>query len=341
MNTSIQLQGINETAIMNHWKIYTDERPDIVFQLVNTPAMQRLADVGMNCGCEYTSFPLIQNIKPYSRLDHSIGAALIVWNFTHDTKQTVAALLHDIATPSFAHVIDFLHGDHEMQESTEDLTFNMIEDSVEIRDILKNNRLTIAEVSDYHLFAIADNPTPQLSADRLEYTIGNIINYGYMSEDKVKYLYDDLMVGVNEKNEQELVFKSESCAMDFSMAALRMSKIYIAPEDRYAMQRLAELLKEQIDRGIITERDLYGTETSLIEKLCADQQAHDSWLRFRAYKKLINDPDSSEARIVSAKKRYINPFVDGKGRLSELSPKFKYEMQQFLDISFEEKICAE
>ena len=32
---------------------------------------------------------------------------------------TVAALLHDIATPVFAHVIDFLNNDYEKQESTE------------------------------------------------------------------------------------------------------------------------------------------------------------------------------------------------------------------------------
>ncbi len=51
-------------------------------EFCETPEMQRLKDVGMNCGCEYTSFPRFRNLAPYSRYRHSVGAARIVWNFT-------------------------------------------------------------------------------------------------------------------------------------------------------------------------------------------------------------------------------------------------------------------
>ncbi|MFR5131592.1 MAG: hypothetical protein ACLTDP_02610 [Terrisporobacter sp.] len=47
-----------------------------------------------------------------------MGVALIIWHFTKDIKQSIAGLLHDISSPAFAHVIDFLNGDHENQEST-------------------------------------------------------------------------------------------------------------------------------------------------------------------------------------------------------------------------------
>ena len=69
--------------------------------------MQRLKDIGMNCGVEYTALTF-SNIVPYSRYQHSREFALIVYHFTHDLEQTVAGLLHDIATPVFAHTIDFI-----------------------------------------------------------------------------------------------------------------------------------------------------------------------------------------------------------------------------------------
>lgn len=98
------------------WKIYYQEMPEFIKVLIQTPSLQRLKDIGMNCGVEYTNFSFFQNIIPYSRYEHSIGVSLIVYHFTHDKKQTVAGLLHDIATPVFAHTIDFYHQDHLKQE---------------------------------------------------------------------------------------------------------------------------------------------------------------------------------------------------------------------------------
>ena len=95
---------------MNLWEIYHGEIPGFLREVAETEVMQRLKHVGMNCGCEYTSFPLFQGCGPYSRFDHSMGTALIVWHFTVDRTQAMAGLLHDIATPVFAHVIDFLRG---------------------------------------------------------------------------------------------------------------------------------------------------------------------------------------------------------------------------------------
>lgn len=44
-------------------------------------------------------------------------------------KKTLSGLFHDIATPCFKHCIDFMNGDYETQESKEDLTKNIIQNS--------------------------------------------------------------------------------------------------------------------------------------------------------------------------------------------------------------------
>ena len=98
---------------MDHglWRIYHDDLPGWMARAMADPALLRIDGVGMNCGCEYTSFRLFRKLKPYSRWEHSVGAARIVWHFTGDLTQAAAALFHDIATPTFAHSVDFLHGD--------------------------------------------------------------------------------------------------------------------------------------------------------------------------------------------------------------------------------------
>lgn len=154
--------------------IYTVSLPPELLAMAETPVMQRLLRVGMHCGCEYTAYPIYRDaVAPYSRYTHSLGTASIVWHFTHDLKQSVAGLLHDIATPAFAHVVDFLNGDHMRQESTESRTRMMIASSLELMALLDKSGLTLDDVDDYHRYPIADNDSPRLSADRLEYTLGN------------------------------------------------------------------------------------------------------------------------------------------------------------------------
>ena len=86
-----------------NWSLYHPEIPEFLRRLAETPPMARLRQVGMNCGCEYTSFPRFAGWVPYSRFDHSVGVGLIVWHFTGDLRQSAAGLLHDAATPAFAH----------------------------------------------------------------------------------------------------------------------------------------------------------------------------------------------------------------------------------------------
>lgn len=251
---------------MNFIDIYSKNFPMFIEELINTPEFKRLSNVGMNCGCEYTSFPIFSEGKNYTRYDHSIGVALIVWHFTKDIKQSIAGLLHDISSPVFAHVVDFLNGDHVNQESTEEKTEEIIENSIEIQKILKKYNLTTEDVKDYHMYPIADNNSPLLSADRLEYTLGNAYYYGFKSMEEIKDMYDDLVISKNEFGEDEISFTSLDKAISFTSTALSNSKVYSSDVDRFSMQYLADLLKLAVDKNIITLDDLYTTEDEIIKK---------------------------------------------------------------------------
>ena len=57
----------------------------------------------------------------------------------HKLKKPIfrhSGLFHDIANPTFKHCIDFMNGDYEHQESTEERTLTIIQNSEKIMKLL-------------------------------------------------------------------------------------------------------------------------------------------------------------------------------------------------------------
>ncbi|MBR0473378.1 MAG: HD domain-containing protein [Erysipelotrichaceae bacterium] len=318
-------------------RIYNSDVPDFIKEISELDIMQRLKDTGMDCGCEYTSFSLWQNLLPGKRYEHSIGVGLIVWHFTGDEKQAIAGLLHDISTPAFAHVIDFMNHDYLSQESTESDTRNIIENSTELQLILERHGLSTDDVCDYHKYPIADNDSPRLSADRLEYTMRNFYRYLHLSEQEIRSYYDDLCVISNEEGIDELAFNEVDKAEEFVINTLKTSSIYIQDADRYSMELLGRIVKDALERKVIEYRDIYAGESVVIEKLKKDDVSNRKWNDFCAMNEMmISDEQIDDSWIkVAAKKRYIDPLVKGKGRISVVSPKAGKLIEEFKNKSFD------
>ncbi len=329
---------------MDYHSIYQTETPEFLLRLCLTPPLRRLADVGMNCGCEYTAFPRFAGIGRYSRLEHSLGAALIVWRFTRSEAQAAAALLHDAATPVFAHVVDFLRGDYLEQTATESGTARLIRASAEIGAVLRSLGLRAEDVEDYHRYPVADNDAPRLSADRLDYTCGNAVNFGLASREELAEIFADLRVGKNEFEETELVFRDKEKAARFAFLALACSKIYVCDEDRYAMQRLSELLRAALEAGVIEEGDLASTETAVIGKLLSDPACAAGWRAFCAMSRTARAERPDERgpwRKIFAKHRRIDPFAEGLGRVSAFDPGFASALDGFMNEKHDYYVLGE
>ena len=320
------------------WSIYCAETPDFITRLSETPPMQRLKRVGMNCGCEYVALHSGDMCRRYTRYEHSVGVGLIVWNFTHDIKQAVAGLFHDISTPAFAHVIDFLNGDHLTQESTESRTSEMIDNSPEIQTILRELNLTTEDVCDYHLYPIADNSSPQLSADRLEYTFGNFIQYDVCGIDEIARFYKALSAGTNEHGQPEIIFTAPEIAEEFAICSMKNSYVYISDSDRFTMQFLALTLKFAISGGTLKKQDLYTTEERVIRKLKRNRITDNIWYTYTKIKGVQSTRRPIEDKIcvkVDAKRRYLDPYVRDMGRVTQCSETYRAEVEKFLSVSFD------
>ena len=330
-----------------YYNVFAKETPVFLNAFINTPEMQRLSDIGMHCGCEYADFPLYRKVKcHYTRLTHSIGVAHIVWNFTKDRKQTIAALLHDIATPVFAHTIDFLNDDHITQESTEDYTSLVIQNSEETVALLENYGIAIDDVNDYSKYPVAENDMPQLSADRLEYTLGNAYIVHNADLYEIESIYNDLFVVKNENHFDELCFGSINAAKRFVEISLRNSYWFVSDEDRFAMQYLADMIKEAIQIYALSPDDLMTTERSVIEKLKKHPDMSSAWGDFTKISMVSVADKKMPGKYcvnIPAKKRYINPLVQTGNsieRIADIDEMSKARIDKFLSLDFNKWIYA-
>ena len=226
--------------IKDYFGILEPDFPEWLNEYIDTKEMLSQQYISITCGTIYSD--LFESDFFFSSLDHSVAVALIIWHFTHDKNQTLSGLFHDIATPAFKHCVDFLNGDYMNQESTEDLTTEIIKNSKEIIALLKRDNIEISEVDNYHLYPIADNDTPKLSADRLEYSLSNaLFTYKLLDIKSIKEIYDDIEIQNNEENEIELGFKNKMIARNFVKLTSRLSIIYREDRTRYSMQFIADI----------------------------------------------------------------------------------------------------
>lgn len=342
------LNGVRE-EIKEYFKILSDDFPKFLYEYINTPEMQRLKGTGCACGTDYTK--IFNNKFFYSNFEHSIGVALIVWNFTKDKKQTLAGLFHDIATPTFKHCIDFMNGDSKTQESTEIETEEIIKNSKEIMKLLERDGITLEQVKDYHIYPIADNDTPQLSADRLEYTFTNGI---YFKEEwnlgQIKEIYQNIKILENEEGIQELGFKDLKVAEVFVEKASKLWPLWISNEDKLTMQFFADVLKQMNQKGMIRRKDLYElSEKEVIEKIknCGDKRIEVAFEKFQNTTKVYESDEKVEGKYcisVEAKRRYIVPLVQTQNvakRINQISKEAKKEIENFLNWKTKKYVYAD
>lgn len=329
------LSSINE-EMREYFKILSKDFPEWLNDYIYTKEMQRIGKISLSCGMDYTN---VFDIKYfYSNLDHSVGVALIIWNFTHDKKQTLAGLFHDIATPVFKHCIDFLNDDHEKQESTEEETLNIIKNSKEIMSLLKRDNIKLEEVCDYKKYPIADNDSPKLSADRFEYNFSSgLVLYRVWELNDIRECYSNVQVLKNEDGIEELGFLDVNICEKYISIVSKLWPAWICSSDKTAMQFLADIVKEMYLGGYISLDELYIiSEEDMVNKIlnCSNEYLRESFKKFQnVHEAYESDFEVKDKYCVSInpKKRYVIPLVNNK-RITEVSSLSKKEINDFLNF---------
>lgn len=351
--------------IKKYHAILSPDYPNFLDRYLELPSLKRLAGVGLLCGTDWTK--LYKNRFYYSRLDHSVGVALIIWHFTRDKAQTLAGLFHDISTPVFSHVSDFRKGDALTQTATEQDTKSLLHNDSELAELLAKDGLTAADIDDYHRYPVADNEIPQLSADRLEYMFpSGMALDGSWDLASIKTAYDDITVLKNVDGIDELGFKTLEIAEDYCRRFCMIGHILQLNENKLTLHMLGQIMNKAVELGVLndsdfmtkSEREIMGTLDNMAQALRRAQGPQEElekliqlYKTFRTMTKIEHtatplDPAEYFCVSLKVKQRYINPLVQtvekptAAKRLSELSPQAARIINDFLAYSDTEYGCV-
>ena len=255
-----------------------EEYPMFIDKYLDTKTLQRLKYITQFCGCDYTK--LYSPLFLYTRFNHSLVVAHMTWHFSHDKKQTIVALLHDAGTPCFAHCIDYVFGDYLNQESSEKNIVDLIKQDSEIQKYLKDDGLTLEDLSNFDSYCILENKSPRLCTDRLDGVLHTCYIWLHThSLEDIKKVYDNIIVLKNEDNNLEIGFKNSETANLFVDMVYNYAKELQGNVDKYVMKYVSELVKIACSNNLITLEDLYTKK----EKEICDIFSHNfkSWINFK------------------------------------------------------------
>ena len=282
--------------------------PRFLNKYLEVPSLVRLKNIGYFCGMDYASKEVYDFRELITRYDHSLTVALLTWRFTHDKKATIAGLFHDVATPCFAHVIDYMNKDYANQESTEEYTEEIIKNDKELRRCLRIDKLKYSDICDFKEFNIVDNKRPKLCADRYDGLILTGYNWTKSIElSDILEFTDNLCLHMNEDNILELGFKDRNICSRVLKVSDEIDLICHSNEDNYMMELLADITRITISKNIIEYKDLYYlTEVELFDKIRNSDDDELLKLLDKFYN--IKASEIPDTIMIDVKKRDLNPL---------------------------------
>lgn len=289
-----------------------DSKPEFLDKYLTVPSLVRLKKVGYFCGMDYASKEIYQFKERITRYDHSLTVALLTWHYTKEKKATLAGLFHDIATPCFSHVIDYMNKDYENQESTEKYTEQILQKDEYLKECLNQDKIKIEEITNFKDYSIVDNHRPKLCADRLD---GVILTGLFWTKtigiEEVKRIIKDTKVLRNEEGEQELGFNSKEIA-ELVLKTSETIDVYChSKEDNYMMELLASITRKAIEIEYISYHDLYVLQEEELMNLLEECHQKEIRKKLKQFKE-IKKEEIPNIELSNIKIRKLNPLVNSK-----------------------------
>lgn len=286
--------------------------PYFIKKYLKCPSLVRLKKVGYFCGMDYASKNIYDFREYISRYDHSLTVALITYRLTKDKKKTLSALFHDVATPCFSHVIDYMNKDYANQESTEEYTEKIMLNDKTLKRCLAKDKINIQDVIDFKKYTIVDNKRPKVCADRIDGVILTGIGWTKnLTLDDIDLIVSNLCVLQNEDKEQEISFKTKKAAVKVVEISESIDIICHSNEDNYMMQLLADITETAIKDKLFSYEDLYKLNEEEIYDLISKSSNSKLKKMYDKFKNIKLD-DVPTIKLPSIKKRDLNPIFQGK-----------------------------
>ncbi|KAI0191313.1 hypothetical protein F4808DRAFT_443991 [Astrocystis sublimbata] len=323
---------IENHTILIRDEIYGEERvhEPVLLELLQSPEVQRLQGI-----CQHGVTGFLGVTPRVTRLEHSVGAFLLVRRVGGTIDEQVAALLHDISHTTLSHVIDFALS-KPGEESYHEVHKKRYLETTRLPDIVARHGIT-PKVFKEEMFPLVERPAPSLCADRLDYALRDTVSFGKLTMEDARRVVDSL------KAYPSATAPLRQLVLDDPQVALLLARAYIAADkgvwsspahiDMY--ERTGRVIGELVEAGSVDEAMLWQVSDAQFWTLLR-QAANPEQLR--AIDRLEDEglPDDNGLRLPrGAKIRTLDPEVwQGAGKqlmpLSVVLPMWGHEIQQYI-----------
>ena len=297
----------------------------VLLDLFETCALQRLQGV-----LQHGISGLVGVTSPTTRLEHSIGAMLLVKRLGGTLKEQIAALVHDASHTAFSHVIDYVYDQHDSQGYHEQQKEAYIA-GTDLPDTLARHGYDWREIIDEEQYALLEQPAPALCADRLDYFFRDAAPLNLATAQEIEHALEHLVV------------RDGKTAVDDMEAARFLAYTFIAADDASwsnfdevgLYELTAQVIKAGLRAGDIAEQDIWATDAELWANLArsGDDEVQ-RWLPLVSADTRFVWDAAHPNWWVSTKIRTLDPDVALNGviqRLSAVDPEFAAYRQAYLE----------
>ena len=224
--------------------------------IIHTEPVQRLKNIHQG-GAMFLAYPAITT----SRFEHSLGVCHLIRILGGDEKEQIAGLLHDISHTAFSHVIDYVLGDlkedfHEKHKLrfllNEDLVLNLRSLGLKPEEFLNDEEFHLLEATH-----------PALCADRIDYTLRDLIAWGKISQLEAQQFINSLQV-INDK----IIVNSINWGQWFKDNYEYLNHHFFRDSKNIlANAELAKLIKKALATNVLCLEDMFNDDNFITKKI--------------------------------------------------------------------------
>lgn len=229
----------------------------VLEELILSKPVQRLKGIHQG-GASY----LVNAKWNVNRFDHSIGVMLLIKKLGGSVEEQIAGLLHDVSHTAFSHVVDFVFENLD-EDYHEKIYSSVIRDS-EIPNILTKYEYNYKDILfDDSKWTLLEQSAPELCADRVDYTLRDMFEYGQISFEEVQDFLSKLIV-IDGKIYLQSIEIAEWFVKTFYQEVI---DFFMDPLNIYGYDILAKTLKISLDKKLISLDDFLGEDEEVIYKI--------------------------------------------------------------------------
>jgi len=287
-------------------KIYGEfEITGVIEKLINTNVFQRLKNVHQG-GAIFLVNPKMNQ----TRYEHSIGVMLLIKKMGGNIKEQIAGLIHDISHTAFSHLIDYVLEIEE--EDYHEKRYEEVLRNQELVEVLEKYDFKWSDFLELEQYPILEYPLPNLSADRIDYTLRDLFQIGILSNQEIDWFLDGIQIFEN-----RLVLKSKEYGKWFQEKyKFLVYEYFEATENKEINLIMKRIVKDCLAKEIIDVKDFHQDDFHLIKKMEKEINLSKQILELK--NTVINFDE------IKTKKRMVNPEIlvnDLVLKLSEINSK--------------------